>query len=133
MSTNKQVFKEGDRVYLYPLGWGDIEYKSDYDYSIYFKSIEDKRYIGGDVRSLLSFTEYRLDGFSQERPEELPNRGQIVWARDSDNSEWRVGHFIKKENGLYLITAWDPFDDEDLRSPSYPIITTKNPYENREA
>lgn len=130
MSTNKQVFKEGDRVYLYPLGWGDIEYKSDYDYSIYFKSIEDKRYIGGDVRSLLSFTEYTLDGFSQERPEELPNEGDIVWVRNADPGIWAIGHFYKKIDDYFYVSNSVGEKEWSRRGLE---ITTKNPYENREA
>lgn len=129
MSTKKQVFKEGDRVYLYPLGWGDIQYKSDYDYSIYFKSIEDTRYIGGDVRSLLSFTEYTLEGLSQERPEELPNEGDIVWVRNADLGIWGIGHFYKKMGDYYYVSNYVGEKEWSRRGIE---ITTKNPYEKSE-
>jgi len=49
----------------------------------------------------LSFTEYTLKGFSQERPEELPNYGDIIWVRDSKSEKWRISHFIKKEDNKY--------------------------------
>lgn len=121
------IFKEGDKVYLYPLGWGDIQYKSDYDYSIYFQSIEDTRYIGGDVRRLLSFTEYTLEGFSQLRPEELPNRGDVVWIKeDEDQYFWQIGHFFKKSDNRYLVSQGRP----DGWSISGVVMTTKNPYAN---
>lgn len=121
------IFKEGDKVYLYPLGWGDIQYTSDYDYSIYFQSIEDTRYIGGDIRRLLSFTEYTLEGFSQLRPEELPNRGDVVWIKeDEDQYFWQIGHFFKKSDNRYLVSQGRP----DGWSISGVVMTTKNPYAN---
>lgn len=128
MSNKEQIFKLLDRVYLYPLGWGDIQHKSDYDYSIYFESIKDTRYIGGDVRELLSFTEYTLDGFSRKRPEELPSVGDIVWVRNGFQGSWGIGHFYKKSDDYYYVS--DYVGQNDF-SRSGREITTKNPYENK--
>jgi hypothetical protein len=128
MEAIENIFKVGDRVYLYPLGWGDIQYKSDYDYSIYFEGIEDTRYIGGDVRRLISFTEYTIEGFSHDRPEELPKQGDIVWARNSDDQDWCIYHFNKKtQDGFYAVSA-DNSDNAFLLLQ----ITTTNPYVNEQ-
>ena len=125
MESIKNIFKVGDKVYLYPLGWGDIQYESDYDYSIYFESIEAVRYIGGDVRKLLSFTEYTLKGFSQERPEELPDVGQVVWVRKIFPSEWIIGHFREKKKDRYYISSCN----NEYNDFGFEIRTT-NPYAN---
>lgn len=127
MEANKNIFKVGDKVYLYPLGWGDIQYESDYDYSIYFESIEAVRYIGGDVRKLLSFTEYTLEGFSQDRPEELPKVGQVVWTRGEFPSEWEIGHFFEKKGNeyrTYMSPSLKGWNNKGIE------IRTTNPYED---
>ena len=129
MEDTYKVFKVGDRVYLYPLGWGDIQYESDYDYSIYFESIEATRYIGGDVRKLLSFTEYTLEGFSQDRPEELPNRGDIAWVRNEFPGNWAIGHFYKKEDDYYYVSDYVGQKEWSKRGLE---MTTKNPYTNEQ-
>lgn len=129
MEANKNIFKVGDKVYLYPLGWGDIQYKSDYDYSIYFESIQDKRYIGGDVRSLLSFTEYTLKGLSQERPKELPKPGDIVWVRDSEYDNWMITYFRKYAIDRELKYGTNPRNSGSSQDCYfYRYLTTENPY-----
>lgn len=125
MESIKNIFKVGDKVYLYPLGWGDIQYESDYDYSIYFESIEAVRYIGGDVRKLLSFTEYTLEGFTQNRPEELPKKGDIVWVRKELPDEWHIGHFMGKNEDRYEISI----NNKKIHWFGYEFRTT-NPYAN---
>lgn len=76
----KQIFKVGDKVFDYSYGWGkvlEILNRAEYSYAIvvgfnkdYF---EKHRYsnLGIEMRRYhptLSFTEYSLEGFSQERP-----------------------------------------------------------------
>ena len=80
------MFKVGDKVYHINSGWGIV---TDYTFSLmrveftntvqYFE-IDDK---------LLSFTEYTLQGFSQERPPiELPEVGEWCLVRDLDDEAW---------------------------------------------
>lgn len=62
----KQIFKIGDKAYNHKYGWGkvtDVKYaKGRFLYNIEFIEVWD---MFDD--SSLSFTEYTLDGFSQER------------------------------------------------------------------
>ena len=122
------IFKDDDRVYLNLVGWGTIIDVTDYDISVKFDT-GDVRHISGDVRKLLSFTEYTLDGFSQERPEELPKKGDIVWVRDDKNEEWKIMHFI----GFHPISSYK-YRVSKINSYSnttdYMYMTTTNPYAN---
>jgi len=76
----------------------------------------------------LSFTEYKLDGFSQERPENLPKLGEVVWVKDRDNEDWIVRHFLRKFEVKYLAIEDNPetyiFSEYDL----WDKMTTENPY-----
>ena len=123
------VFKVGDRVYLYTLGWGTVTEVLVLDIVINFDSINDTRYISGGLWKLLSFTEYTLEGFSQERPEDLPNRGDIVWVRNEFPSEWKVGHFFKKLEELYYVSASPNTNGWSHRGTE---IRTTNPYANEQ-
>jgi hypothetical protein len=117
------IFKEGDRVYIHIYGWGTIM-DIDVNVGVKFESLGSLRYFNGEFLKLLSFTEYTLEGFTQERPEPLPNKGDIVWVRDV-TPEWRIGHFFKKAGRNYYISfypslkGWHTFGDQ---------MTTKNPY-----
>jgi hypothetical protein len=131
---NKSVFKKGDRVFDIHYGWGVIiEVVQDFIYSIIvefdgdnFESYTYDGRINKGISAFLSFTEYKLEGFSQERPEELPKKGQICWVRDSEFQSWMIAHFMERINDLYQVTLnWDK------KTASYwKYITTKNPYEN---
>jgi hypothetical protein len=131
----KQIFKKGDKVFSHYFGgWGVVE-------NIYLKNIvfpircsfplgngsftEDGRFYS-EGPPMLSFTEYTLEGFSQERPEELPKRGDVVWVRDNDNEPWFISHFISKENEWHLTS----FIMNDKKYLKWRQLTTKNPYEN---
>jgi hypothetical protein len=131
----KQIFKKGDKVFCHYFGgWGVVE-------NIYLKNIvfpircsfplgngsftEDGRFYS-EGPPMLSFTEYTLEGFSQERPEELPKRGDVVWVRDNDNEPWFISHFISKENEWHLTS----FIMNDKKYLKWRQLTTKNPYEN---
>ena len=118
------IFKKGDRVFLHVYGWGKI-IDVDFDLKVKFESLDCNKYFDHETSKLLSFNEYKLVGFSQERPEELPNKGDIVWGRNEFPSEWHIGHFFEKRGDNYLIsshpqpTGWHNIVSE---------ITTKNPY-----
>jgi hypothetical protein len=132
----KTVFKVGDKVYDARYGWGVIERADNgcdlpYPILVNFKKGHSSYTLEGkaaivDLIPLLSFTEYTLQGFSQERAELLPERGQIVWVRDNENSDWICAQFMRKEKGAYITTAIDPFNDEN--GICYNLLTTENPY-----
>ena len=129
-------FKKGDRVFDIMYGWGNVINIEGYDrfcVEVLFDDNVKRSYLfdalypseGGYPRPVLSFTEYKLEGFTRERPEELPKRGDIVWGRNEFPSEWHIGHFYEKRGDNYLIsshpqpTGWHSIVKE---------ITTKNPF-----
>jgi hypothetical protein len=120
----KTIFKKGDKVYFHIYGWGKI-IDIDFDFKVKFESLDYSKYFDDETSKLLSFTEYKLDGFSQERPEELPQKCDIVWVKDDKDGAWLISHFIKKENGLYYCS--DAASDDDYSMP-FAYLTTKNPY-----
>jgi hypothetical protein len=130
MVDEYKIFKEGDRVYINSLGWGTITEIGFY-IVINFDSINDTRYIGGGLVHLISFTEYTLEGFSQERPEELPKPGDIVWVKDKEYDNWRITYFRKQgsvENFKYGTNPKNSGDSHEIIY--YKYLTTKNPYAN---
>lgn len=131
-------FRKGDRVFDIMYGWGNVINIDTYNRNcieVLFDDKLKKTYLfdalypseGGYPRPVLSFTEYRLEGFTQERPEELPNAGDIVWIRNEFPSEWEIGYFFKKEGNTYYTSASK--NSQGWRSAGLYIRTT-NPYEN---
>ena len=125
MSTESK-FKVGDSVYLYPIGWGIIEIVNEYDYKVYFHVINQSRFISAEWINLLSFTEYMIEGISQERPEVQPEFGQIVWVRNEFPGNWAIGHFYKKLDDYYYVSDYVGQKEWSKRGLE---ITTKNPYD----
>lgn len=72
----KTIFKVGDKVYDYQYGWGkifDIDKRLNYPIKVGFGNLSPISYTkdGSEwtcKKPTLSFTEYTLQGFSQERP-----------------------------------------------------------------
>lgn len=139
----KNVFQVGDRVFDIMYGWGEVINIDEYDrvsVVVLFDDNLQRSYLfdgkysseGGYPRPVLSFTEYRLEGFTQERPEVLPKKGDIVWA-SNHKSDWYITYFLEKDSiGGYKTTSHNPFD----KNPSYShwnYITTENPYKNENA
>jgi hypothetical protein len=130
----KTVFKVGDKVYDVRYGWGKIDLiynPNHYPIIVKYKICHISYTLDGkssheDLIPLLSLTEYTLQGFSQERPEILPERGQIVWVRNNENSNWSLAQFMWKNKEMYRVTAGNPFDDTN--GAHYKFITTENPY-----
>ncbi len=119
----ESAFKKGDRVYSFPYGWGTIM-DIDVNVGVKFESLGSLRYFNGEFLKFLSFTEYKLEGFSQKRPEPLPNKGDIVWVRDSYSEAWRVVHFCGMHNKYFK--ASNIYNDPT--SPCWNFMTTENPY-----
>lgn len=120
----KTIFKEKDKVYVASVGWGTV-IDAGCSTPSGWVSIESNGKIFCVETYFVSFTKYTLDGFSQERPEVLPNKGDIVWARKLLTTEWRLGHFIRKMDDRYIISHNNK-DDNDWGFQ----ITTTNPYAN---
>jgi hypothetical protein len=88
----KTVFKEGDKVFHINCGWGIIDKINDYIIDVKFPVIN---VTGFNNDSLLSFTEYTLEGFSQERPIILPEVGELCLVRDTDSENWMAVVFSR--------------------------------------
>ena len=126
------IFEVGDRVFDYRFGWGEVVNISELDkYPIFIRFRLHSIWYTKDGRldeyapKTLSFTEYTLEGFSQERPKELPEKGQVVWAKDNHWDYWIATHFVRKAdsgNGYFCSIR------SDLKDPIYYYqITTENP------
>ena len=102
----KQIFKAGDKVYHIEYGWGVVK-DNKCDHVINFPIVvefkehnlivfsNDGKEIIGSKQPTLSFTEYTLQGFSQERPIELPKVGELCLVRDFKDSVWKSRNFKK--------------------------------------
>lgn len=134
----EKIFKIGDRVFDIRYGWGLVNYCNyeieDWPIEVVFDGIDgltDEYTFDGRCYithpKTLSFTEYTLEGFSQERPEELPKKGDIVWGFEVERQRWVIGHFLCKEKyGAYLISA----SNDDYIYYRVSKLTHTNPYEN---
>jgi hypothetical protein len=136
----KDIFKVGDKVYSCAFGWGivrAIDYMERDGFPIWvrFENGWENELFTIDGKSnpvaekTLSFTEYTLEGFSQERPEELPKKGQIVWVRKEFPSEWVIGHFYDKKGNeyrTYLSPSFQGWNNKGIE------IRTTNPYEDEQ-
>jgi hypothetical protein len=132
------IFKNGDRVFDIEYGWGTVDEIQKWNNSsvhVIFDDNVKRTYMygglysseGGYPRKVLSFTEYKLEGFSQERPELLPNKGDIVWTRGEFPSEWEIGHFYGKQGKEYLTYISPSLQGWNNRGIE---ITTTNPYKD---
>ena len=121
------IFKVGDKVFDHRFGWGEVkdiceesQYPIGVKFVLYPMAYTEDGRVYEDAPKSLSFTEYTLDGFSQER---LPEKGQVVWAKTNDSSSWSVTHFINKVDEGYECSSFS-----NLLTPGiYDQITTKNP------
>ena len=87
----KEIFKVEDKVFDFKYGWGfvhDARCPIIVRFSEYTVSYAKK-----DLKTL-SFTEYTLQGFSQERPIVLPKVGELCLVRDRDDHSWIVQEFV---------------------------------------
>lgn len=83
-------FKIKDKVYHFKYGWGEIiSHEDNAVISVKFFTCTIT-FIDGN---LLSFTEYTLQGFSQERSIVLPEVGELCLVRDYDDEYWRGVEF----------------------------------------
>ena len=105
----KQIFKIGDRVFHIQYGWGVISELSINDILVDFQN-RMSAWVSSDG-NLLSFTEYTLQGFSQERPIMLPEVGELCLVRNFKDIVWKAREF-KKFTAHFLDIygeRWDEF------------------------
>ena len=123
-----QIFEIGDRVFDIRWGWGEVVDHLYGDYLIKFHPTNPMLYNEISMK-MVSFTEYTLEGFSQERPEVLPKKGDIVWVRDDKNEEWKIMHFIglhPTSSYKYRVSRMNSYSN----TTDYMYMTTTNPYAN---
>ncbi len=133
----KPVFKLWDRVYYISYGWGTVvEIREDDDYGVNVQfddldsesfTLDGRLFVG--CPPVLSFTEYTLNGLSQERPESLPEIGDVVWVRQEFPSSWVIGHFMYKSGNKYYVGNKCGVDNY-LKTDFGYEITDINPYIN---
>lgn len=136
---SNQTFKEGDNVFHAAYGWGkvmsiDEEDKLECPVEVEFYNwgcetfTDDGRTMPG-YPMVLSFTEYTLEGFSLERPEVMPKKGDVVWVRDGHDL-WKVSMFLEYDtnepDGPYIVSPNMIEGDHEC----YRYLTTINPYTN---
>ena len=118
----KQIFKVGDRVFDIRFGWGTVKH-IEKDEDSYFpvnvlfdddKNQNSKFYTAGHsdekYSNLLSFTEYTLQGFSQERLvnyEEYIGKWGVFWDRRCN------GYYISKLKEIDVNNGFTEFVDSD--------------------
>lgn len=87
---NKSIFKVGDKVYDIRFGWGEVVILTEhelYPVEVDFNGRRESYTLLGyydidHLQSLLSLTEYNLQGFSQERPfdpQDCVGKWCLVW------------------------------------------------------
>jgi hypothetical protein len=109
----KDIFKKGDKVYCVMHGHGvvvDIEENLDFPVRVDAKNESDIGYTydgrySGNFAPTLSFTEYTLQGFSQERPIVLPEVGELCLVRDNEDENWRVREFEFENAGTFYVKS----------------------------
>lgn len=110
----KQIFSEGDKVFIYGFGWVTIEKVEK------FYVVIRKVYLGKDIffyvlNELVSFTEYTLQGNSQEKPvnyEEYIGKLGKFW--DEGEKNFVVGKLLKYEDKLFYVKDYSYYEHFEL-------------------
>jgi hypothetical protein len=140
----EQIFKVGDKVFDIRYGWGVVSSVNirlkDWPVEVVFDGEEElleeytfdgRAYI--NYEPILSFTEYNLEGFSQERPEPLPKPGDIVWVRDTEYDNWMITYFRRFSTDAKLRYGTNSKNSDNSQYIYYyRFLTTKNPYANEQ-
>ena len=137
------IFKKGDKVFCLQLGgWGEVIKEENPEYTPFTIRCSfpigkasftwDGRFYE-EAPPTLSFTEYTLEGFSQERPNEIPKPGDVVWVRDKQYDNWMITYFRKFSSYGPLKYGTNTRNSDDIEQIYYyRYLTTKNPYANEQ-
>jgi len=109
------IFKVGDKVYNHRHGWLTLTYAVEDNY---WYALDEKKNMIYFNFSELSFTEYTLKGFSQEKPIELPEIGEMCLFSDDEV------HISENYGQLGVLTGFAYggfYNDEDCYSYCKPI------------
>lgn len=119
----KQIFKIGDKVYNHKYGWGIVTSVGIFNGMPLYVT-EFNEVTGWFDDSSLSFTEYTLDGFSQERPinyEEYIEKWGKFWYDNEEEDfiigklkEIRLNGFVSE--GYGIIDNFQPLTEEQLKA-----------------
>ena len=117
------VFKVGDEVYDISYGWGKVKEEGKYSrhgLQVVFGEFTARYCSDGTLfgckNPTLSFTEYTLQGFSQERSLVLPEVGELCLVRDSYDEDWKCVKFkLYNRNTLYPFTDSDNDDWKQMK------------------
>lgn len=92
--NNEMKFKEGERVFVYPYGWGELTAEI-YDDRAYVRFSNGAIHPCGN--NFISFTEYDLinGGFSHERLKPKIKGGQMIWVKLGSNTNFVMREFIR--------------------------------------
>ena len=118
----KTIFKEGDRVFDQDYGWGSVKHikkdnafpiKVEYNKEFNMTYTEDGKPFLESVPKL-SFTEYTLQGFSQERPMTLPEVGEMILVANAYTGPVTVTPWVTAYFKDYI-----PFDSYPVKVKDY--------------
>jgi hypothetical protein len=108
------VFKVGDKVYCCLHGHGvvkSVNYTESYPLFVDFGYDTNNYTFDGKLydycKPTLSFTEYTLQGFSQERQIVLPEVGEVCLVKDSESDGYLVREFAEYRDGLFICVAFN--------------------------
>lgn len=124
------IFKVRDKVFDIRHGWGEVVEHFRGDYLIKFQSVTNAMLYNEVAIKMVSFTEYTLDGFSQKRPELLPNKGDVVWVRDREYDNWMITYFMKLGGGELRYGTNPRKSDDSVHCYYYKYLTTIDPYKD---
>lgn len=99
-TENELHFKEGDRMFYYPVGWIIINEIIDNDVFLTSELTKTHSFVNKDgAKKLISFTEYKLEGFSTERTCVF-KKDDTVYVKN-ESCEWKLRYFSHYKDGRY--------------------------------
>lgn len=113
---NKTIFKTGDRVYHHYFSWGTVKeiYINNGYFNLYIIDFDNNKYENYIPEYEISFTEYTLNNFSQEKPinyEDYIGKWGKFWD-DEDERNFVVSKLIEVKNESFKdVEEWGWFDN----------------------
>lgn len=111
----KEIFKVGDKVYHIEYGWGVVTKICSISSDSFVEFFIDRDLWFDYSCELLSFTEYTLQGVSQERPIVLPEKGELCLIRDNESQDWQVRKFLYYKETCNIFVCLNIFEDTEMK------------------